>query len=89
MPLSNLFSNRPDNLVDSANEADIISYRQNRNTTTSQLPVTGKDKVTGHSESKERIKGAKKDIFDVSFFYQETIKYNGHKKKKTRLYTRE
>ncbi len=69
MPLSNIFSNRLDDLVDSSNEEDVISRRQNKNATSPQLPATGRDRVADHSEPEKRIEGAKEDISDVSFLY--------------------
>ncbi len=76
MPLSNTFSNRLDDLVDSSDEEDVISRRQNRNATSLQLPATGRDRVAGHSEPEERMKGAKGNMSDVSFLYQGIIKCN-------------
>ncbi len=69
MLLSNTFSNRLDDLVDSSNEEDIISRRRNRNVTSPQLPATRRDRVAGHSEPEERMEGAKGDTSDVSFLY--------------------
>ncbi len=76
MPLFNTFSNKLDDLVDSSDEEDIISRRQNRNATSPQLPATGRDRVAGHSEPEEQMEGAKGDTFDVSFLYQGIIKCN-------------
>ncbi len=77
MPLSNTFSYRLDDLVyDSSDEEDIISCCQNRNATSPQLPVIGRDRVAGHLKREERIEGTKGDISDVSFLYREIIKYN-------------
>ncbi len=69
MPLSNTFSNRLDNFVDSSDEEDFISRHQNRNATSPQLSATGRDRVAGHSGPEERIKGAKGDTFDISFLF--------------------
>ena len=74
--LSNIFSNRFDDLVNSSNKEDVISRCQNRNLTSPQLPAIRKDRVATHSELEERIEGAKKDISDVSFIYQGIIKCN-------------
>ncbi len=76
MPLSNTFSNRLDNLVDSSDKEDVISRRRNRNTTSPQLSATGRDRVAGHSEPEEQMEGAKGDMSDVSFLYQGIIKCN-------------
>ncbi len=76
MPLSNTFSNRLDDLVDSSDEEDVISRRRNRNATSPQLPSTGRDRVAGHSEPEERMEGTKGDTSDVSFLYRRIIKYN-------------
>ena len=64
-----MFSNKFDDLIDSSNEENIISRCQNRNTTSLQLPATGKDRAASHFEPKERIEGIKKNTFDISFFY--------------------
>ncbi len=69
MPLSNMFSNRLDDLVDSSDEEDVISCRQNRNATSPQLSATGRDRVAGHSEPEERVEGAKGDTSDISSLY--------------------
>ena len=74
--LSNIFSNKLDNLVDSSDKEDIISRRQNKNVTSHQLPAIGKDRVAGDSESEERIEGTKKDMSNVSFLYRRIIKCN-------------
>ncbi len=76
MPLSNTFSNRLDELVNSSDEEDIISRRQNRNATSPQLPAIRRDRVAGHSEPEERMEGAKGDTSDVSFLYLGIIKCN-------------
>ncbi len=69
VPLSNTFSNRLADLVDSSDEEDVISRRQNRNATSPQLPAIGRDRVARHSEPEERMEGAKGDTSDVSFLY--------------------
>ncbi len=69
VPLSNTFSNWLDDLVDSSDEEDVISRRQNRNATSPQLPATGRNRVAGHFESEERMEGVKRDTSDVSFLY--------------------
>lgn len=53
VPLSNIFSNRLNGLIDSFDKEDIISCCQNRNAKSPQLPAIGRDKVTGHSEPKQ------------------------------------
>ena len=67
--LSNMFSNRLGNLVDSFDEDDIISRHQNKNATSPQLPATERDRVASHSESEERIKYTNGDRFNVNFFH--------------------
>ena len=76
MPLSNLFSNKLDDLINSSNKKDIINRRQNKNAINSQLLAIGRNKVINHSESKKQIEGIKKDTFDISFFYHRIIKCN-------------
>lgn len=54
MPLSNMLSNRLDNLIDSSNKEDIISCCQNRNTTSPELLAIRRNKITDHFEIKEK-----------------------------------
>ncbi len=67
MPLSNMFSNKFDDLIDSFNKEDIISHHQNRNAMNPQLLATGKNRVTTHSKLKERMEDVKRDTSDESF----------------------
>ncbi len=76
VPLSNTFSNRLDDLVDSSDEEDVINCRRNRNAMSPQLPAIGRDRVVGDSEPEERMEGAKGDTSDVSFLYRGIIKCN-------------
>ncbi len=76
MPLSDIFSNRLDDLVNCSDKKDVISHHQNRNTISPQLSATGRDRVTGHFEPKERMEGAKGDTSDVSLLYRGIIKCN-------------
>ncbi len=81
MLLSNIFSNRLNDLVDNSDKKDVINCCQNKNTTSPQLPATERNRVAGHSEPEERMEGAKRDMSDISFLYQGTIKYNWYRKK--------
>lgn len=90
MPPSNVFRNRFDEFVDSNDEENIISYYQNRNTTSLLLPatrtnrddshfeiegrVTEKNKIADHSGIEEEMEGANRNIFDVSYVYKRTIR---------------
>ncbi len=76
VPLSNTLNNRLDNLVNSSNEEDVISRRQNRNATNPQLPATGRDRVASHFELEEQMESVKEDTSDVSFLYRGIIKCN-------------
>lgn len=83
--LSNIFSNRLDDFVNSYDEKDVISYCQNRNTMSLQLFVIEKNRVADHSEIEKRaiernrviscsemeeeMEGTNKDIFDINFLY--------------------
>ena len=51
MPLSNVFSNRLDDLVDSSNEEDVICCRRTRNATSLRLPGTGRKKIAEEGTS--------------------------------------
>ena len=53
VPLSNVFSNRLDDLVDTSDEEDVISRRQTGNATSSQLPGREKNRVVGNSQMQE------------------------------------
>ncbi len=69
VPLSNMFSNKLNDLINSSDEEDVISRRRNKNATSPQLPATRRDKVAGHSKPEERMEGAKRNTSDVSFLY--------------------
>lgn len=69
MPLSNLFSNRLDDFVDSSDEKDIISRRPDRNATSLRLPATQENRVAGDSELDEGMEGSNGDTLDVSFLH--------------------
>lgn len=72
MPLSNAFSNRLNNIADTFNKEDIISRRQNRNTTSLQLLGTGKNQFAGHSERESErgkaMKNTNKNMSKICFF---------------------
>ena len=88
MLLSNLFSNKLDNLISTLNKEDVFSYCQTENAISSQWPgkkknrVVGnsqmqeealeKNRVTGHVERKERVK--KKNEVIEHFERKEEIK---------------
>ena len=74
--LSNAFSNRLDDLVNTSNKEDIISHRQTRNTTSLRLLDTGRNKVAGHSERGDGMEDVNGDMSEVCFFDQGIIKYN-------------
>ena len=57
MPLSNKFSNRFDDLINSSDNEDVISRHQRRNATSPRLPATGKNGVAGHSRIEEGAAG--------------------------------
>ena len=50
VPLSNVFSNRLNDLVNTSDEEDVISRRQTGNATSPRLPGRGKNKVAGNSQ---------------------------------------
>lgn len=54
-PLSNIFHNRLDDLIDSSIKEDIISRHQNRNAISSWLLAIEKNKVTNHFQIEERV----------------------------------
>ena len=83
MPLSNLFSNKLDDLVDSFDDKDVISRRRKENVTRPRLSVigrnevashfeiekgaTGKNRVAGDTGIEHEIEGVNGDLSDVSF----------------------
>lgn len=69
MTLSNLFSNKLNNLVNSFEEENIISCHPGKNATSPQLLATKRNRVTSNSELDEGMEGSNKDTLDVSFFY--------------------
>lgn len=82
--LSNVFSNKFDNFVNSFDKKNVIYCCQTKNTT-SWLSNIGKNIVADYSKIKKKIESANKNISKVSFFHQGIIKYNWQKKKKTRF----
>lgn len=87
--LFNIFSNKLNNLVDSSNKENIISYCQIRNAMSLQLLIirrnsgvglieinkctSRKNENTRQFKIKEVIRGANMVISDISFFYQRII----------------
>ena len=87
MPLSNIFSNGLDDLVNSSDDKNVISRRQKKNATSPQLPAIGRNgvaghsgiekgaarrnRVAGHSGMEPEIDGANGDLSDVRFFIEE------------------
>ena len=87
MQLSNIFSDRLDDLVNSSHNKNIISRRQRRNATSPQLPATGRNGVAGHSGIEKwaagrnriadhyriepGIDGAKGDLSNVRLYIEE------------------
>ena len=87
VPLSNIFSNRLDDLVDSSDDKDVISRRRRKNATSPRLPAIGRNGVAGHSGIEEGavgknrvasysgiepgIEGANGDSSDVRFSIKE------------------
>ena len=57
VPLSNVFSNRLDDLVDTSDEEDVISRRQTKNATSPRLPGRGKNRVAGNYQMQEGASG--------------------------------
>lgn len=70
VPLSNIFNNKFDDLINSSDKKNVISCRQNRNSISLQLPAIKRNRVAGHFEPEEKMEGVKGDISDVSFLYQ-------------------
>ena len=50
--LSNIFSNRLNDLVNSSDEEDVINQYHNKNAMSPQLPAIVKNKVVNYSKSK-------------------------------------
>ena len=71
-----MFSNRLNNLVNSSNKKDVISYCQNKNTKNPQLLAIKKDRVAKHSKLEKQIDNAKRNMSNVNIFYWGIIKYN-------------
>lgn len=90
LSLSNAYSNRIDNLIDSSDKENVLSHYQTKNATSSRLPstginrvtdhskieegATGKNGVAGHSERGEKIESVNGDMFKISFLDQRIIK---------------
>ena len=67
MLLSNAFSNRLDDLVDTFDKEDIISRRPTRNATSPRLLGIGRNKVVGHFQREKGIEDVNRDLFKVCF----------------------
>ena len=57
VPLSNIFSNRLDDLIDSSNDKNVISRRQKKNPTSSRLPLQGRMELLVTLEWKRGLQG--------------------------------
>lgn len=58
MPLSNIFSNKLDDLINISNKEDVISRcHQTRNMTSLQLPGIRRNRVANHYEMEEKAIG--------------------------------
>ena len=57
VPLSNMFNNRLDDLVNTFDKEDVISYYQTRNATSPRLPERGKNKVACNSQMQKKALG--------------------------------
>lgn len=92
MLLSNVFSNRLNDLVDNSDKENIISCRQTRNKTSPQLSNTGRNRVIGHfeiekgaikrnkvvrySKKGEEMEGVNADMSKIGFLDQGITKCN-------------
>ena len=92
MLLSNTYSNKIDDLVDSSDKKNVISCRQTRNATSPQLldiernRVAGhskiekgaikKNRVVGHFEKRKGIEDINGDMSEICFFNRERTKCN-------------
>ena len=57
MPLSNVFSSRLDDLVNSSDKKDVIRCRQIKNAISPELLRTRKNKIASYSKIKEETSG--------------------------------
>ena len=87
VPLSNIFSNRLDDLINSSGNKDVISRRKRKNTTSPRLLATRRNAVAGHFGMEEgaakrnrvashsgmepRMESANGDSSDVRFSIEE------------------
>ena len=74
--LSNAFSNRLDDFVDTSDKENVIGCRQTRNATSPQLPGTGRNRVAGHSERGEGMEDVNGELSEVCFLDRGIIKCN-------------
>lgn len=59
MLLSNIFSDKFDNFVNSSNNKDVISCRQKKNATNCQIPAIERNEVAGHFGIEKKSCGEK------------------------------
>ena len=76
IPLSNAYSNRLDNFINTSKKKDIISRCQTRNATSPQLSNIGRNGVAAHFKRGEGMENRNRDMSKVCFFDQRIIKYN-------------
>lgn len=76
MLLSNLFSNKLDNLANNSDKADVISCCQTKNAISSWLPDIGRNKVANHSEIEEETL-EKNSVAGHSKIEEEATEKNG------------
>lgn len=67
--LLNIFSNKPNNLINNSDEKDIIGHRVKKNIISFQLLAIGRNRIACHFEIEEGIKSINGDKFDGSFLY--------------------
>lgn len=77
-PLSNIFSNRLNDLIYSSNKKDIIGHRQNGNAISLEQLATRKNRVVGPSKIEEKALERNK-IVGGSKIDQEIENANGNK----------
>lgn len=87
MQLLNIFSDRLNNLINSSNNKDVISYGQKKNVTSPQLLAKRRNRVSGQVEIEKKVaernriadyfkiklemKSTNNDLSDVRFFIKE------------------
>lgn len=69
LSLFNFFNNKLDNLINSPNKEDIISYCLSKNVISFELLAIQENKIVGNTKLHKKIKNLNGNIFDLNFLH--------------------